>query len=74
MTGYPGEVVWDTSKPDGQMVKIFSVEKLRGLGLGCPTPLREGLRKTIAWLEKNYESRGDGIRLDSVHGKGAKAA
>jgi GDP-L-fucose synthase len=61
--GYEGRIVWDTSKPDGQMVKIFDVSRMRALGLTCPTPLREGLRRTIAWFQQNYESGGDGIRL-----------
>lgn len=60
---FEGEILWDTEKPDGQMVKIFDVAKLHSLGLSCPTPIREGLRHTIAWMEKNYEGRTDGIRL-----------
>lgn len=74
LVGYRGRIVWDTSKPDGQMVKIFSVARLRGLGLSCPTPLRAGLERTIAWLEKNYDSRGDGIRLDPVGTEVPRAA
>ncbi len=49
-TGYPGAITWDTSKPDGQIDKIFSVERLHKLGLNCPTPLKDGLRKTVAWF------------------------
>lgn len=63
MTGYEGEIVWDTSKPDGQMVKIFDVSKMKSLGLDCPTSLADGLRMTAKWLEKNYEGRTDRIRL-----------
>lgn len=63
MVGYQGEIEWDTSKPDGQMVKIFDVKKMQALGLSCPTTLAEGLRKTAQWLEKNYDSHGEGIRL-----------
>ncbi|NCC49777.1 MAG: GDP-L-fucose synthase [Spartobacteria bacterium] len=50
VTDYPGAIVWDTSKPDGQMDKIFSVERLHALGLSCDTPLEEGLRRTLAWF------------------------
>ncbi|MGL6096813.1 MAG: NAD-dependent epimerase/dehydratase family protein [Fimbriiglobus sp.] len=64
--GYRGEIAWDTSKPDGQMVKIFDVARMTALGLACPTPLRDGLARTAAWLEKHYDSRGDGLRLDPV--------
>src|SRR5262249_18717682 len=53
LVGYRGEIVWDTTKPDGQMVKIFGVARLHGLGLSCPTTLREGLARTIAWLGRN---------------------
>jgi len=60
---YQGEIMWDTSKPDGQMVKIFDVTRMKHLGLSCPTPLKEGLRRTVAWFEQNYDNRGDGIRL-----------
>jgi GDP-L-fucose synthase len=63
LLGYQGEIIWDTTKPDGQMVKIFGVSKMKSLGLNCPTSLREGLKKTIAWLEKNYDKRTDSIRL-----------
>jgi GDP-L-fucose synthase len=63
VTGFSGAIEWDSSKPDGQKVKIFDVTKLNALGLTCPTPLRTGLQKTISWLEANYVTRGDGIRL-----------
>ena len=63
MVGYSGEIEWDTTKPDGQMIKIFDVTKMKSLGLSCPTSLADGLRKTAAWLEKNYDNCGDGIRL-----------
>jgi GDP-L-fucose synthase len=63
LIGYEGQIIWDTSKPDGQMVKIFDVSRMKSLGLSCPTPLREGLKRTIDWFVRNYDNRGDGIRL-----------
>ena len=62
MTGYSGEILWDASKPDGQMVKIFGVGKLKSLGLSCNTPLREGLRRTIEWFSRDYDIPG-AVRL-----------
>jgi GDP-L-fucose synthase len=53
LTGYRGEIFWDTSHPDGQMVKIYDATRLHALGMRCPTPLVDGLRKTIAWFEAN---------------------
>lgn len=61
--GYEGEINWDTSKPDGQMVKIFDVSKMKSLGLVCPTALEDGLRMTAEWLQKNYANKGKRIRL-----------
>jgi len=63
MTGYAGRVEWDAAKPDGQMIKIFGADRMKGLGLSCPTPLREGLRRTVDWLTRNYDTRGEGLRL-----------
>lgn len=52
VAGYGGRVVWDTSKPDGQLLKQFDVTRMRDwLGYECRTPLAEGLAKTFAWFE-----------------------
>ena len=56
LVGYTGQIVWDTTKPDGQMVKIFDTKRMKDLGLSCPTTLREGLKKTIDWFVKNYQT------------------
>ncbi len=63
LVGFKGRITWDTDRPDGQMVKIFDVTRMRSLGLECPTSLRAGLEKTIAWYLANVEKGGDGIRL-----------
>jgi len=63
LSGYAGRVTWDSSKPDGQMVKIFDTSRLAALGLSCPTPLRDGITRTMAWFQANYATRGDGLRL-----------
>jgi len=58
---YEGEIQWDISKPDGQLVKIFNTRRMQELGISCPTSLREGLTKTIDWFSKNYDASN--IRL-----------
>ncbi|HNS79856.1 MAG TPA: NAD-dependent epimerase/dehydratase family protein [Kiritimatiellia bacterium] len=61
VTGFRGKIVWDTSKPDGQMDKIFDVARLHSLGLSCDTSLEDGLRRTTEWFIK---ARKDGtVRL-----------
>jgi GDP-L-fucose synthase len=61
--GFDGAIVWDTSRPDGQGVKVFDVGRLHALGLACETPLGAGLRRTYAWLQRHYDERSDGLRL-----------
>jgi GDP-L-fucose synthase len=54
---YQGQVVWDSSKPDGQLCKIFAVDRMQSiLNFTCKTSLEEGLRETIHWFEANYPS------------------
>ncbi len=53
-SGYRGEIRWNTEKPDGQFKKVLAIEKMKKhLYWHPPTPLREGLKKTIAWYEAN---------------------
>jgi GDP-L-fucose synthase len=51
LVGFQGRIRWDTSKPDGQMLKAFDVTRMRDwLGYTPPTSLEEGLRRTITWF------------------------
>ncbi len=62
LTQFKGKVVWDATKPDGQLYKGFAVERMRKkLGFEPKTDLRSGLAKTIEWFEKNYDK--DTVRL-----------
>jgi len=50
LTGFAGEIVWDTSKPNGQPRRRLDVSKAEKLfGFRARTGLREGLERTIAW-------------------------
>jgi GDP-L-fucose synthase len=56
IVGYQGKVVWDTSKPDAQLEKLFDVTRMREwLGFECPTSLDAGLRQTVEWFKNNYD-------------------
>jgi len=50
--GYDGEVVWDTTKPDGTPRKLLDVSRLHGLGWSHVIPLEEGVRGTYEWFVK----------------------
>ena len=50
LTGFEGEIVWNTSQPDGTPRKLLDVTRLHSLGWKHSTSLQEGLQKTY----KNY--------------------
>jgi GDP-L-fucose synthase len=48
--GYTGEIVWDTSKPNGQPRRRLDVSRAEELfGFRAATTLRQGLDQTAAW-------------------------
>jgi GDP-L-fucose synthase len=50
LTGFDGELVWDTSMPNGQPRRQLDASRAERLfGFRARTPLREGLSRTIAW-------------------------
>ena len=48
VVGYRGDVVFDTSRPDGAPRKLLDVSKLTNLGWQAKTPLRAGLERAYA--------------------------
>jgi GDP-L-fucose synthase len=50
---YQGEIIFDTTKPDGTPQKLLDVAKIHQVGWKARTPLREGIRKTIQWYLEN---------------------
>ena len=53
VTGFKGKINWDTSKPDGTPRKLLDVSKLHALNWKAETPLKEGVKKTLAWYKNN---------------------
>lgn len=49
---YDGELVWDTSKPNGMMRKVLDVSKLNSLGWKPKVSLEGGILEVISFLEK----------------------
>jgi GDP-L-fucose synthase len=50
LVGYDGEIVWDTTKPNGQPRRKLDVSKARErFGFEAQMPLREGLTRTYRW-------------------------
>lgn len=53
VTGFNGEIKWDTSKPDGTPRKLMDVSRLRALGWKHTYNLEDGLKHTFEWFIAN---------------------
>jgi GDP-L-fucose synthase len=47
--GFKGEILWDSSKPDGTPRKVLDVTRISALGWKSTITLPEGIEKTIDW-------------------------
>ena len=55
VVGFDGELVFDTTKPDGTPRKLLCVDRLKDLGWAYSVDLRDGLASTYAWFLENDE-------------------
>ncbi|NZA40240.1 NAD-dependent epimerase/dehydratase family protein [Eubacterium callanderi] len=51
--GYNGDIVFDTSKPDGMMRRIVDSSKIKALGWKRKTDLQTGIQSVYDWYLKN---------------------
>ncbi len=55
ITGFTGDIIFDTSKPDGTMQKLLDVTKMTNLGWKYSINLTEGLQSTYKDFVTNYQ-------------------
>lgn len=53
VVGFPGELAFDASKPDGTPRKLMDVSRINRAGWKARTGLREGVEKTYRWYLEN---------------------
>jgi GDP-L-fucose synthase len=54
LSGYQGELVWDTSKPNGQPRRALDTNRAwEYFGFRAQMPFEEGLRRTIEWYRES---------------------
>jgi len=58
LSGFKGELAWDSSKPDGTPRKVLDVSKAKALGWAPKISLRDGVASTIAWYT-DATAKGD---------------
>lgn len=52
--GYTGEIIWNSSMPDGTPRKILDTALLRQLGWKPKITLADGISQTYTWFRQNY--------------------
>ncbi|WP_294819460.1 GDP-L-fucose synthase [uncultured Flavobacterium sp.] len=55
-TGHEGEIVWDSTKPDGTPRKLMDISRMHGLGWKHRISLEEGIKDTYDWFLENSNS------------------
>ena len=56
LTGFEGEIVWDTTKPNGQPRRALDTQRAADyFGWRASTPFEQGLKETIAWYRAATE-------------------
>lgn len=56
LTNFAGELVWDTSKPNGQPRRALDVNRAKEhFGFEAAMHFEEGLRRTIEWFKANQD-------------------
>lgn len=57
LTGFEGEIRWDTTKPNGQpRRKLDTTRAAEAFEFQSSVDLEDGLRRTIAWYEQHRAS------------------
>jgi len=51
--GFNGEIIWDSSKPDGTMRKVLDSSKIANLGWKPLISLDQGIASTVEWYLQN---------------------
>jgi GDP-L-fucose synthase len=57
VVGYHGEIVYDSSKPDGTPRKLVDVSRINGLGWHAKIGLEDGVRSTYKWYLGNVAGK-----------------
>ena len=67
LTEFTGELVWDTTKPDGQPRRQLEVSRAKEeFNFTAEISFREGLTRTVAWYEDQVPALGTKTKLQSV--------
>ncbi len=56
IVGHEGDIIWDSTKPDGTPRKLMDVSKMTRAGWNAKIGLEKGVRSTYQWFLENQDS------------------
>jgi GDP-L-fucose synthase len=56
ITDHQGDIIWDSTKPDGTPRKLMDVSKMKAMGWQYNIELEEGIQKTYDWFLENIKN------------------
>jgi GDP-L-fucose synthase len=60
VTGFTGEIIWDTTKPDGQPRRALDITRAdEFFGFRARTKFIDGLQRTIEWYQSRWAMKAD---------------
>jgi GDP-L-fucose synthase len=54
LSGFSGDILWDSTKPDGTPRKILDSSRIEALGWHAQIDLESGIKDTIEWFNSNH--------------------
>ena len=69
--GYQGQIVFDTTRPDGMPRKLLDSSRLQALGWAPRTPLDQGLKLYYAWFLANKDNLRETVFTNEASKAGA---
>lgn len=54
VVGYEGDIIWDTTQPNGMMRKKLNIDKMDNMKWYAKVMLEEGITRTYKWFINNY--------------------
>ena len=55
VVAFEGEIIFDTSKPDGTPQKLLEISRMDELGWKAKISLRQGIERTYSWYKKEFK-------------------
>lgn len=50
---YKGDVIWSDQRPQGQMKRVFNIDKIKATGWKARVSLEQGIERTVNWYLEN---------------------